>query len=249
MAGEELTITLEGDIPLHDFARAMHHFHELIAALTEVVAAGADITWMMQDLEVGSARATVRGEAADLESVARVKRAYAAVGHALRSNEPIPYPSKVAKPARAIVSVINEKVLAVTFSAGDEDIVIEARRPEAGIRETVALGAIEGRVQTLSERKRPHFTLFDAIHDQAVSCYMPRERLGEALQFFGRLVQVRGTVFRYAATGRPIKVDPVVRVEVLDEREPGDYRRARGIAPVPPDSLSTVEAMRRVRDA
>jgi hypothetical protein len=56
-----LTLALEGDVTLAQFANAVDHFHKLLRNLTEEVAADHDIQWDLEDLHYGSAMITVVG--------------------------------------------------------------------------------------------------------------------------------------------------------------------------------------------
>jgi len=112
-----------------------------------------------------------------------------------------------------------------------------------------AVGAVEGRVQTLRELRRLHFTLYDTIHQRGVDCVMAVERKDQMRAIWGHQVRVEGVVYRNVLTGHPVRIDPVSDVRILDGEHYGDYRRARAVAPVPEGSIDSMEAVRRGRSA
>lgn len=251
MARDTVTLALDGDVPLKLFARAVGDFSELVNALSDEVA-GADVQWVVDDLQIGSTVATVRGESEEVEAVERIVVAYAAVGRALQRAEPIPYSPRVVKHARAITSILNGTIPSIRFETPDEDATIYSPLGEPATRSArtvTAYGAVEGRIETLTRRKGLRFTLYDTLNDKAVSCYL-QEKQDELMRgAWGRRAIVEGWVGRDAATGRPLTIRRVSHVEILSEVESGAYRRARGVVPLGADGLSAAEAIRRVRDA
>lgn len=250
MDGHEITFALEGErIPLRDFAAAVQDLYSLIAGLSDDLAREADIRWLVQDLQVGSAVAVFHGQSANPDGVARVVAAYHVVGHALRTQEPIPYSERVRNAAHSLVKLLGADVTGVRFGTIDDGIHISALPPFAVAEQRAAVGAVEGRVQTLRELRRLHFTLYDAIHQRGVDCVMAVERKDQMRAIWGHQVRVEGVVHRNVLTGHPVRIDPVSDVRILDGEQYGDYRRARGVAPVPEGSIDSMEAVRRVRNA
>ena len=123
--------------------------------------------------------------------------------------------------------------------------------PAIPATETVrtALGAVEGRVQTLTERKSLRFTLYDGLHDRAVSCYVREDQQEVMRDWWGKRAIVEGEVSRDIESGRPIAVRKITRVQVLSEVERGSYLSARGVAPMKPGSPLPEEVIRWLRDA
>src|SRR5437867_4108299 len=106
MAIDNLTLALNGRLPLPLFAEAVGDFDALVRSLSEEIAKAAHIVWALADIQgtaedryVTSAMLTSVGEAEDLESVERVVRAYARVGKSLESRTAIPYPGAVMEAA------------------------------------------------------------------------------------------------------------------------------------------------------
>jgi hypothetical protein len=113
----------------------------------------------------------------------------------------------------------------------------------------MAFGAVEGRVQTLSSRGGLRFTLYDSLHDRAVSCYLAEGHEDIMRDAWGRLAVVQGLVKRDPRTGRPVTIREVRSVELLGERSPHDYKRARAAIPLPEGARRAEDVIRQLRDA
>ena len=69
MAKDSVTIVLNGEVTLSDYAKAMSSFSRLILALSEECASGKNIRWTIESLETGSALGTFRGVAEHEEDI------------------------------------------------------------------------------------------------------------------------------------------------------------------------------------
>jgi hypothetical protein len=260
MSHDTVTIALGGEnIRLDDFADAIRHFAGLIRAMGEEVASGVQIVWTIDELERGSALATVRGTPAspdEMPSVENVVRAYARLGQALENNEPIPYSPQVQSHVIDLTEILRRKhVENLRFETAEEESVIT--QPAGPVPATPALvipgpavahGAVEGVVQTLSNRGSLRFTLFDIINDRAVSCYLEEGNEAVMRNAWGKRAVIEGQVRRDPTSDRPITIRKVSKVTVLSEDAPDAYRRARGVTPAE-SGLSAEDAIRRLRDA
>src|SRR5438046_3046240 len=103
MANDTLTLKLQGEVSLADFAKAIARFDSLVRALTENVASGS-IEWAVDDLQPGSATTTTLGTAQTLEPLLRVRRAYLLVGQALDAGDHVAYPPAVPDPTAGILA-------------------------------------------------------------------------------------------------------------------------------------------------
>jgi hypothetical protein len=251
---DTVTLALDGDIDLADFAEAVRRFNALIRALAKEEQA-THVRWLVSDLEVSSTIATARGVSengmpADVVEgeVERVVSGYLRVGLSLKHGEQIPYSPVVAREAEAITKVLNGRVTTVRFETAEAEATITtlpaARQADLP---TPTYGAVEGRVQTLSSRGGLRFTLYDTFHDKAVSCYLVEGYEDVMRDAWGRRAVVEGRVTRDPVTGRPLAARGITRIEILPEVKPGSYRDLRGISPSP--GLSPEEAIRRLRDA
>ena len=247
--GTTLTLVLGGDVPLDSFAESIQHFRQLIDALTQEVSGAAKIAWVVDELTGGNTLATIRGEAEHVEDIERVVRAYAVVGRALERRETIPYSPGVVEAARELTSVLNGKITSIRFETESDAATVTATASDQTRAYLAAFGAVEGRIETLRSRHRLSFTLYDSLNDQAVYCSLRPDQAELVRDAWDRRVIVEGWIKREPATGRPVEISPVERINILPDVVAGSYRRARAIAPARPDVPSTEDVMRRLRDA
>ena len=113
---------------------------------------------------------------------------------------------------------------------------------------TVAYGAIEGIVETLTARRDLRFLLYDQLHDKAVSCYLREDQREEMRSVWGHRAIIRGKITRDGVSGRPLAIREISEIKKLSW-EPGQYRYARGAVPVPADAEASEDTIRRLRDA
>jgi len=250
MAKDTLTLALNGEVPFDEYSDAISHLRALVNALSVELGVADSVEWFIHDLHVGSAVSTIRGESEKPEATERVIDAYTNVARALQVGKPPAYGVPVVRAATAITHILNSRITSIRFETADEDVVITST-PTVAISETVrtALGAVEGRVQTLTQRKSLRFTLYDDLHDRAVSCYA-REAQQETMRgWWGKRAIVEGEVSREIDSGRPVAVRKITRVQMLSEVERGSYLSARAVAPARPGSPLPEEVIRRLRDA
>jgi hypothetical protein len=195
MADVTITVALEGhDIPLPSFATAVTELSKLLKELTKDVAGDSKLVWDVESLEVGSTMATVGGRVleGDPDGTIRVSAAYEAVGEALARGGVIPYSPKIRRSARTLAGLLKDHVTAVRLETPQRDFTILAGPPQPEARMATALGAVEGRIQTLSNRGSLRFTLFDTLEDHAVSCYLSPGNEDMIQQMWGHLAMVEG---------------------------------------------------------
>lgn len=255
---DTVTIVVSGEVALSDFAKAIAHFDNLMKNLSSA-SGGPDVVWIIHDLEISSAIATARG-IGEPERVEKVVHDYETVGSALEQDSPIPFPSQVQRAAYGLRKIVRGKIESITLETASREAIIRppsTKKARIGIEEptellvarrpTVSLGSIHGRVQTLTNRGGLRFTLYDLLHDKAVSCYL-KEGYEEIMRdAWGKLAVVTGLVTRDPLSGRPLSIRQVGQV-VKEEEEMGDYRAASGVSP-PLTDISPEEAIRRLRDA
>ena len=253
MADDIVTLALDGEISVADFAKAVAAFDGLVRALTDAVAPHSDMQWMIERLDTSSAVMTARAESADTDEVESVTQAFSVVGRSLSTSEPIPYPPLVEQHARSIASLIDGRIPDVRFETSRATHVVDTV-PGIGLsvvreKTMTARGAVLGIVQTLSNRHGLRFTLYDIIFDKAVSCYL-RENQEEMMRdVWGKRAIVEGTVTRDPDRGRPLAIRQITNVELSLEPVRESYRTARGIARTSPDAETPEDVIRRLRDA
>ncbi len=250
MADEILTIALDGEITLADLAEAMQRFQALVDALAEEVAGDARIEWRLEDVQIGSALATLRAASPDPEASESVVRAFAAVGAALQRQDPIPYSADVQRRTTALTQAIKGSVSAIRFETPFSDALIPNRRearPAGKI--TYSFGEIKGTVETLSRRHGLRFMLYDPTFNRAISCYLDEGQEELVRDVWGRSVIVSGQIGREPIQQRPVVIRHIREVRVLDETPGGDYRRARGVLQAEQDGDRPEARIRSMRDA
>jgi hypothetical protein len=270
MANDTITFMLEGEIPLDSFATAVTALTGLIKGLSNEMAAPAEIDWIIEDLEPGSALIVIKGRSdTQPEYVERVVQAYASVGRALQRGEQIAHSRGVIRRALKIGRMVNGRVKSVRFETAETDVIIspvrrlrrKARKnatdgaPEAVLfqleeeqgsdQPAGAYGAIEGTVQMLTNRHGLRFTLYDTLNDRAVSCYLDPGMEDIMRDVWGKPAVVEGWVSR-DDSGHPISV---LHVSTVDSVQEGDYTVARTILPIGPDDELPERLIRRTRDA
>ena len=259
MAPDTITLMLEGEVSLEAFATAVKSLNSLVNALT--VEEGGNIEWTVEDLQPGSALATVRGFSSQPDRVSRVVRNYTNIGKALQENIQIPRGQKVTRPALQIGRLVGNGVTRIRFETQEETSVI-SDRPSShrkrvhsmdtstwqnlGTKMYVAIGSVEGEVQTLTKRNTLRFTLYDVLSDRAVSCYLHEGQEDIMREVWGKHALVEGWVSRDSTDGHPITVRQVSRVTPIVKQ--GDYSLARSILPMEPGEELPEERIRRLRD-
>lgn len=243
------------EVTIQKFHAAVTRFQSMLKALsTEIAGSRAQIDWVLESLEIGSALQRYQGIARRPEDVSKVPeiadefekltKAYARGERPLASDA-------LREKTEHLLELIDKETPYLRFETRDEDAKVEAgiSAGSAKLNETESkdLGAVEGRVQTLSSRGSLRFTLYDLIFDKAVSCYLNEDQREITTGIWGRLAIVEGLVTRDARTGRPYSIRQVTNVELLDEVDVKAYLRAEGIAPSL-SNLSPEDAIRRIRD-
>ena len=247
MINNTMTLALNGDVPIKAFASAIASFNSLVEALSSELGAES-VEWFVDDLAKSSAIATVRGESQIPNKVEQVVSGFAQVGRALETGTTIPYSPMVKKHAQAISGILGGHVTSIRFETAEDDITISGlnlARQSAGARP--AYGAIEGRIQTLTNRSSLRFTLFDSLHDRAVSCYWEEALEHIMHEAWGKRAIVEGLIARDPITGRPTSIRSISNIHFPDDVG-GDYRNARGIVSVPDGAPSPEDIIRRLRD-
>ena len=245
MAKSTLTFELGGQVNLGRLEEGISVFRRLVSALTS----SAEVTWIVEDLQPGSAIATVRGEADDLTMVENIVDRYGEIGKALERQEA---PRGGLRIRQAVDAVRNlaASIEYVRFETPDADYTIYGHGKVLSQPATMsAIGTVTGRVQTLSNRAGLRFNLYESIFDKAVACYLTQGQEESMREAWDRRARVSGRVSREAVTGRPIAIRQIAKVEVLEDAAPGSYRLAKGAVPWQEGDLLPEEAVRRLRDA
>ena len=250
MANDTITFALAGRVELDVFSDAIKRLKDLVHALTREVGDGRDVRWVVSDLQVGSATATLRGESGDMTKIERVVEAYGKVGAALERHEVIDFGVRVIKAAEAVSSLATKRVEYIRFETSSDDFTVHKQDLITVARPiVVSIGGVEGRIQTLSNRGTLRFNLYDTIHDRPVACYLQEGQEELMREAWGRRARVSGRVSRERETGRPVAVRGILDVEILAEVEPASYRVACGAIPWEHGQPMPEQVIRQLRDA
>ena len=252
MTDNTLTIALEGDVLLPQFVETMMRFKNLVDLLSREVAPDAEINWLIEDLQAGSAMATVAGVADEPEPITRVVEGYSRIGSVLQRGDPIPFSDGVRREAVAITKVIHNQLTAVRFETAESDNIIYgefAVQSQTARVPHISFGAVSGRVQTLSSRGKLKFTLYDAVLDKPVNCYLNDGQEDLMREIWGQQVIVVGRITREPDKGRAVNVRNITAVERVKQIRPDSFRNARGILVWSAGDEPAEASVRRLRDA
>lgn len=258
---DTVSLELDGTFSLNDLALATRRFSDLMSALTaEAGGSNRSVSWNLDNLAFSSVHVTARGSSRAqrrrmsinraLYHIDRATRAFVAVGRAMQTGERIPFSERVREPAEAIAAMLNGRIHSARFENAEEEAIVVPEATHATVEEMITrgLGAIEGRVQTLSNRGGLHFILYDLLNDRAVSCYLQEGAEGMLLDLWDKRVAVEGSITRDIVTGRPLTIRQITRINPLSELF-GSYRDALGASPWYLSETRPEQAMRKLRDA
>ena len=250
MDDQTITLGLDGEVSLGDYAAALANLRDLIAALTsEVVGRKSGISWIIDSLDGGSAITSLAAHGGDPVAVSRVVTAYDTVGRALEARQTIPYSTKVVTPANKLTGILNGHIPSMSFSSKQLTSVVVSAPSQAdpAPRTRTSIGAITGTVETLARRSGLKFTLYDHVFDKAVTCYLQPDQEDLIREYWGCLVRVVGEISREPIKGRPIAVRKIKSVEESPESPRGSLLGAHRIIRFPPQDGLPEEMIRRVR--
>ncbi len=247
MAKNTLTFELGGRVEIERLEHGVAAFRRLIAALTPRT---AGVAWVVEDLQPGSAVVTLRGECNNPATVEQIVNHYERIGAALSQGNDLPQLSQRSLTAAYAIRELTRNTDYVRFETPDIDytIYVPDRTPTRPAP-AMAIGAITGTVQTLSNRGGLRFNLYDTLHDKAVACYLAVGQEELMREAWGRRATVTGRISREAETRRPIAIRQIVAVETLGDTPPGSYLEARGAAPWRTGAPLPEDAIRLLRDS
>lgn len=246
MAQNTITFEIGGEVDIKQMETGIRAFSRLIASLT----GRAKVKWVVEDLQAGSAIATFRGECDKPADVEQIINKYEKIGKALQNLEDVPVTGKRQYRAVDVVRKLAASADYVRLETRESSFYVHKNgNAPAMPATTVAIGAVTGRVQVLSNRGSLRFNLYDTIHDKAVSCYLQPGQEELMREAWGQRAMVSGQVTRDAGTGRPITVRQILDVEILKDASDRSYLDARGAVPWRPGDLLPEDIIRELRDA
>lgn len=264
MANETVKLKLDGEVSLRDFYTATQALLNLLDEFTAEASSDSAIDWIVTDLEDGSALIECTG-IAETEDAASVREfvvvAYDGLATDMALGTLDDYSPRIRNSARELSSVINGRIPRILMSTGDDEpksISVHIEPEELEPEENIAAPApdiqfkkflrttVKGEVVLASKAKRHYFTLKQAHTGHQLRCYakpdlwhIAYDCLGKANQF----VLVEG-MFN---TDRKVMTD-IKAIVPMPPSSQGGWRLAIGSAPAPDGSISTHDAIRKVRD-
>jgi len=145
---------------------------------------------------------------------------------------------------------LDDGVTSIRFETPDKDSFITRNIPSMPSERLVkSYGAIEGRIQTLTNRKGVRFTLFDTLHDKAVSCYLKEGQEELIREAWGKHAIIQGEITRESRSGRPVAIRDISIIKTTLDVRAGSYLKARGIVPIQNNEIFPEIILRKARDA
>lgn len=213
---DKLTLAMLGpEVTADRFAKGVSEFLSLIKSVAKSVTGRRDgVEWLV-DVEPGSlcvvySPRPLRASPTDIPRVLDTVEA-GVVAVEGRSAPPPNFPEEAVRSAGALAGILDGKQL-------DRIVVRRDGRSHRISLETVAhvdslqgvqyrdWGTVEGRLQTISERARMLFMVYDDLTDRPTRCYFQDDMLDDVMQGFGHRVSVSGMI-RYRGDGEPVSID------------------------------------------
>jgi hypothetical protein len=210
-----------------------------------------ETTWLVEELEAGSATATIRGQSRKPEDLSQATAAILSTTELVARGlgDAVPYAAAVN--ARRLTGVVNGAIPSLSLRSGDEIVTITSG-PDRAVdrpRQVGAFGRLTGVVQTLSRTRGFHFRITEETYGRSVAGRFGSE-LSEAMrEVWGKRAIIEGIISRDARTGWPLTISDVRSVRLAPEIEPGAFVRARGVLRFSGQSEPSEVAIRRLRDA
>ena len=247
MPKDTLTFELGGPINIGKLEKSIHNFHRLVKALTP---RNSGVSWIVEELGTGSAVATLRGEADDVSVVEKIVQDYETIGATLQGGEsPTGFGKSVLNAAEALRAMADTAPYVRLATPADDFIVTSHQHQSEPSGTLVSIGAVSGRIETLSSRGALRFNLYDSVFDKAVACYLAEGQEDLMRKAWGRRARVSGRVYREPKGGRAVSIRRITNVEILPEIESGAFRQAKGAVAWQPDYERGEVIIRRLRDA
>jgi len=213
----DLTLEISGQAVTPDkFLRGVRSFFAILAEVTKQVAGKPTaIEWVVQVKEASNLIGLSYRPGFDPALASQVIDAVSAGITQLEdeSAQPLYFNERAMRQLRDLGSVVGR--------SDDDDTVVRVwakKQPIAVSYNAVAnvnallasehsdYGSIEGRLQTVTERGRLQFVVYDPLWDEPIRCFVPEEQIQQAMNAFRARVEVYGLI-RYRKDGKPVSID------------------------------------------
>ncbi len=226
------------DIPLGIFISAAQKLSDLLSALDVAVSGSQNLDWSIIDLGVGSANLTVEPTLRKEDGIdyGDMIISSALTGLELIEQEakrPDYFTDEALKKAKELVGVINGKIERIAVFGKAESTPAQRVRITQRIAahvdqligtSSVATGAVEGTLETLSIHGGTEFAVYDVIAARRIRCICARDTLNQLLTHLGDRLLVKGEV-RFNIRGEPTSV----KVESFRALGGGELPQAKDI--------------------
>jgi hypothetical protein len=202
----ELTLEVEGDLTIAKFIKAASAFLNYVDDVTDAVAGDeARPEWLVQ-VKKGSNLIGVSPQPGFNPAV--IEATYASVRRGIEQiDNTAELEDEISESAlrglKRLAEVVNDETEVRLWVKRDP--VRVTQKVAATIGDFYGIGyrdhgSVTGKLQTVTERGSNRVEIIDALRNRVIKCYLTPELLNEALELFGKRVEVYGKV-RYRADG------------------------------------------------
>lgn len=258
----ELATPVEGEpIPFDTFVLLAENLSGLLDELDRTRSGGRSVRWLVTGLEVGSALVQVTGEpvpghVSDIGPQI-VRDAVQTLAAARSGQRPPHVRPRAWEYVDGIATILRQEDVRIEVSAEDEtpielgpdlplptlpEIPVELLEPE------VAIGSLEGALETVYLHDEPHFEVWDVLYGRRIRCDFNRSLLERVRAGLGERVRVQGQI-AFGRDGRPEAMPEVVDIQVLVDRPRPRPADLRGLVPGMTGGLGAARWIRQIRDA
>jgi len=260
----ELTITLAGPgrLGVETLTKTLENALNMLRSLeTEIVASGTLVRWEVVRIRMRSpCEVTVAPNIAGKASKTigrRIVKTYLQGVQAIERSaiQPEHFNDEVIDAARDMFKVANKDGTVLKFSSNNKNEVVITQQAFQHVEEIVEhariyldYGTIEGKLESLSVHDRLNFTIWEALTDKRVDCFVDEDLFGKAYAMLRNRVAVR-----VAVSGR-VKyrnhVPKSIQVESIRQfPDDKDLPEPKDIGPINiTDGLSSEEFVWRLRN-
>lgn len=224
------------DVSIEKFIAVASKLTALLRELETSVTDQHGLQWQIADLQIGSASLAMRPKLPGAASIASADAVIDAVLEGLATIEDAPrrpphFSDEALRSASSLATAAKDANALVVFgeARGAQRRVTVSSQLVAHVKElvgaaSVAIGALEGRLEALTIHDSIAFSIYDAATGRQVVCKCDRDSLDLAKQHFGERVSVSGEL-GYNAQGEAtsIKVD-MLRAMTEDLPQAKDVR-------------------------
>jgi hypothetical protein len=237
----KIVLAFDGPVVSPDtFKRAVNAFIELLKAVSnEAAGDGKKIQWNMS-VEKGS-NVLIARPVPDVETTRASSLVIRALPDGLRRLEkgtptsPSYFDEKALRAAKDLASIKDGNAKSLDYlqirSYGKPCEVSERTVSSIGRLlggQHQALGSIEGRLQTITDRGTLQFVVYDSLFDKGVNCFMDDKIVDQAIKAWRKRVAVSGMV-QYDKEGHPVSIRVDTIREFKDVSELPTIKEMRGI--------------------